>query len=236
VVGMSPCAGAAPALEVRTGASNATGVSGVTCRSPAATNRDLEFRFARRMTAPRIASTITTDTSKKRFRTGGFTGTFAALLASSPSQYGTARAADRLARDVLTAALVERLCERVGASVASANGTGNGDTAEAALMRTLLDAFAAYDRALIRGRTKAALALKKARGERTGGIPYGFAVTARGQLLPHPEEQATVTRARVLRAEGKSLRQVAAALVAEERRPRNGGGWAIQTIRRIVAG
>ena len=78
---------------------------------------------------------------------------------------------DRLARDVLVSALVERLCERQGARIFSADGAGNGEGPEAQLMRTMIDAFAAYERALIRARTKAALAAKKARGERVGGIP-----------------------------------------------------------------
>ena len=81
---------------------------------------------------------------------------------------------DRLARDVLTAALVERLCERHGARVQSADGAGNGDGPEAALLRTMIDAFAAYERALIRSRTRAALAIKKAKGERVGTVPYGY--------------------------------------------------------------
>lgn len=140
---------------------------------------------------------------------------------------------DRLARDVLTAALVERLCERVGARVVGADGTGNGEGPEAALLRTLLDAFAAYERALIRGRTRAALAVKKARGERTGGVPYGWRAEGK-RLVPDPGEQATVARLRELRAGGRSLRQVAAALVAEGRRPRGGGEWAIQTVRRLT--
>lgn len=101
-------------------------------------------------------------------------------------------------------------------------------------MRTLLDAFAAYARALIRGRTKAALAVKKSRGERTGGIPYGWRADGK-RLVEDAGEQAAVARARELRAEGKSLRGVAAGLLAEGRRPRNGGVWAIQTVRRIVA-
>ncbi len=141
---------------------------------------------------------------------------------------------DRLARDVLTAALVERLCERAGARVVGADGTGNGEGPEAALLRTLLDAFAAYERALIRGRTRAALAVKKARGERTGGVPYGYRAEGK-RLVPDPAEQATVARARELRGDGRSLRQVAQALVAEGRRPRGGGDWAIQTVRRLTA-
>jgi DNA invertase Pin-like site-specific DNA recombinase len=142
---------------------------------------------------------------------------------------------DRLARDVLTAALVERLCERVGARIVTADGVGNAVGPEAQLLRGIMDLFAQYERALIRGRTKAALAVKKARGERTGGVPYGWSAVG-GRLIANPEEQATVTRARVLRAEGKSLRGVAAGLVAEGRRPRNGGEWAVQTVRRLVAG
>jgi len=141
---------------------------------------------------------------------------------------------DRLARDVLTAALVERLCERVGARVLTADGTGNGVGPEQALLRTLLDAFAAYERALIRGRTRAALAVKKARGERTGGIPYGWRAEGK-RLVVDPTEQATVARARELRGEGRSLREIARTLVAGGWRPRNGGEWAIQTIRRFVA-
>lgn len=38
----------------------------------------------------------------------------------------------------------------------TADGAGNGEGPEAALMRTLLDTFAAYERALIRARTRAA--------------------------------------------------------------------------------
>lgn len=141
---------------------------------------------------------------------------------------------DRLARDVLTAALVERLCERKGARIQTADGTGNGDGPEAALMRTLLDAFAAYERALIRARTRAALAVKKARGERTGGVPMGRRVEA-GRLVVDGGEAAAVARARDLRGEGRSLREIAMILAAEGHRPR-GARWHIQTISRVVAG
>lgn len=54
-------------------------------------------------------------------------------------------------------------------------------------------------------------------------------------VVADPGEQATVARARELRGAGLSLRQIAAGLVAEGRRPRSGRAWAIQTIRRLVA-
>ncbi len=127
---------------------------------------------------------------------------------------------DRLARDVLTAALVERLCERKGARVVAADGVANGDGPEAALMRSLLDAFAQYERALIRARTRAALAVKKARGERTGGVPLGSSVGTDGRLGVDAAEAAAVARARDLRAEGRSLRAIATALTDEGFAPR----------------
>jgi DNA invertase Pin-like site-specific DNA recombinase len=140
---------------------------------------------------------------------------------------------DRLARDVLTAALVERLCERKGARIQSADGTGNGDGPEAALLRGICDLFAAYERALIRARTKGALAVLKAKGRRTGGVPMGSRVGEGGMLVTNEAERAAVERARALRAGGKSLRAIAAALDAEGHRPR-GKRWHVQTVSRIV--
>jgi DNA invertase Pin-like site-specific DNA recombinase len=142
---------------------------------------------------------------------------------------------DRLARDVLTAALVERLCERAGARVASADGTGNGDTPEAALLRSMIDAFAAYERALIRSRTRAALAVKKAKGERVGGIPYGFRLGGNGKLVEDARERDAVALARRLRAEGRSLRAVAAGLASSGFQPRSGKRWHVAVLARIVS-
>ena len=141
---------------------------------------------------------------------------------------------DRLARDVLTAALVERLCERKGARIQTADGAGNESGPEGALMRTLLDAFAAYERALIRARTKGALAVLKAKGRRTGGVPMGSSVGVDGMLATNDAERAAVARARALRGEGKSLRAIAAALEVEGHRAR-GKRWHVQTLARIVA-
>lgn len=141
---------------------------------------------------------------------------------------------DRLARDVLTAALVERLCERHGARLQSADGTGNGDSPEEQLLRTMIDAFAAYERALIGARTKAALAAKKARGERVGGVPYGYRDEG-GVLVKDEAEQVAVTRARELHAEGQSLRAIGRTLVAEGYGPRNGKRWHVQVLSRLLA-
>jgi len=141
---------------------------------------------------------------------------------------------DRIARDVMIAAMIERLVERAGAKVISADGTGNGDTPEAQLMRNMISAFADYERALIRARTKAALAVKKSRGERTGQIPYGFRLAVDGvSLKADLDEQAVIEDVMELRAKGLTYKMISEEL---ERRgiPARGEKWHITSVRRIV--
>ena len=131
---------------------------------------------------------------------------------------------DRLARDVAVAATIEKATGASGARVVSADGVGNGDTAADGFMRSILDAAAAYERALIRARTRAALQAKRARGERAGEVPYGYGVDSAGRLLPCEVEQVVIARVRELRTAGLSLRAIArecrsAGLVSRVGRP-----------------
>lgn len=122
---------------------------------------------------------------------------------------------DRIARDVVIAATVERLVLNVGARVVTADGVSADDTPEGMLMRTLMDAFASYERALIRSRTRAALAVKRARGERLGGdLPIGYRAEG-GRLVADELEQAVLSRVREMRGRGLSIARVAAVLNAE---------------------
>src|ERR1019366_2531424 len=59
---------------------------------------------------------------------------------------------DRIARDVMLTAMVERAAGSVGAAVVSAAGEGNGTTPADQFMRTVIDGAAQYERALIRAR------------------------------------------------------------------------------------
>jgi site-specific DNA recombinase len=87
----------------------------------------------------------------------------------------------------------------------------------------VIDGAAQYEHGLIRARTRAVLAVKRARGERVGAVPYGFAMNADGvRLAAAGREQATVARARELRASGLPLRAVASRLAAEGRVSRRG--------------
>jgi DNA invertase Pin-like site-specific DNA recombinase len=129
---------------------------------------------------------------------------------------------DRLGRDVVGVAALERLAERTGARVVSAAGEGEGDDPASQLMRRMVDAFAEYERELIRQRTKAALRAKRARGERAGNTPRGFSADAAGRLVPHQGEQEALTIIRALRGEGLTLREIAARLEARGIRNRAG--------------
>jgi DNA invertase Pin-like site-specific DNA recombinase len=122
---------------------------------------------------------------------------------------------DRLARDVMKAAMVEARAEALGARVTSAAGEGDGTDPSAKLMRQIIDAFAEYERALIKARTTAALAAKKLKGERVGGIPYGFAVDADGHLISNEDERKAIALARELSSQGMSLRAICAAFKEE---------------------
>jgi DNA invertase Pin-like site-specific DNA recombinase len=116
---------------------------------------------------------------------------------------------DRLARDVYVAATIERAAAGAGAKVVCADGVGNGETPADAFMRTILDGAAAYERALIRARTKAALAVKKARGQNVGTPPYGYRLGEDGKtLVPDEQEQQTLAVVRSMRAAGASYRAI----------------------------
>ncbi|HVZ34963.1 MAG TPA: recombinase family protein [Polyangiaceae bacterium] len=143
-------------------------------------------------------------------------GLLAAIDAAGEGKAGLLVVAkrDRLARDVMLAAMTEQLLARHGARVASAAGEGTDaavDDPSAQLMRTLVDVFAQYERALIRSRTKAALSVKKARGHRVGTVPYGMRLAADGTTLEiDPAEQAVIGQIQAWRAAGVSLRGIVA--------------------------
>lgn len=141
---------------------------------------------------------------------------------------------DRLARDVLYSAMIERLVQKQKAVIASADNVGNGDGPEAQMIRGIVDVFAAYERAIIRARTKAALQVKKSRKERTGSVPYGFQLAKDGvHLEPNPAEQEILSIVSELRGRGMTLRAIAAALEERGFTPRGEGKWHPQTVSNI---
>ena len=143
---------------------------------------------------------------------------------------------DRLGRDVVAVALIERLIARKGARVLSAAGEGTeSDDPTALLMRRIVDAFGEYERLLIGSRTKLALKAKRAQGLRAGNVPYGYGLaTDRKTLVPRAEEQRTLEAIRNLRSQGCSMPQIAARLNAGGHLTRCGSAWRFEYIRRLL--
>jgi DNA invertase Pin-like site-specific DNA recombinase len=91
------------------------------------------------------------------------------------------------------------------------------------------------ERNVIAERTSAALAHKKANGEKTGGYaPYGYQADEHGKLTLHLEEQRVIGRMRELRADGYSYRGVAETLTREGLFTRKGTPFRQTQIIRIL--
>jgi len=122
----------------------------------------------------------------------------------------------RISRDVVLSKMIERAALREGAVVTSTEGL-NGDTPHEEMLRTIMDAVAQHERAELIKRTKAALQVKKARGEHLGNVPYGYQ-WRNGQTVPHPEEQEVIARVRALAQAGMSAPKISQALGPVNRR------------------
>ena len=84
------------------------------------------------------------------------------------------------------------------------------------LVFTILAAVAEAERDRIRERVRDVRQEQKARNRFLGGTaPFGWRVGDEGELVEIPEQQAAIRRMQALRAEGKSLRAIAAALATE---------------------
>jgi DNA invertase Pin-like site-specific DNA recombinase len=132
---------------------------------------------------------------------------------------------DRIGRDVMLVKTIERMVAKRKASIHALNGS-NEATPEGALMNTLMDGFAAYEVAVIRARTKAALGAKKARGERMGKIPFGFMADSDGvHVVPCEHEQGILRMIANFRNDGYSLQRIANALNNKSMFNRQGNPW-----------
>jgi len=134
---------------------------------------------------------------------------------------------DRIARDVEVSVVIEQAVRKARARIACADGSPVGDEPGELFMRRIGDAASEYERGLIVARTKAALAVKRARGEMTGKPLYGTELGPDGKtLVPNAYEQQVIARARELDAQRFSFRYIAATLTAEGYRTRSGTAFA----------
>jgi DNA invertase Pin-like site-specific DNA recombinase len=102
-------------------------------------------------------------------------------------------------------------------------------------MAQLASVFAELERAMIRQRTRSAMSVKRARGERISGhAPFGWDFDSVGRLVANPWEQQIIAHVRQLRAEGLSHRGMATRLNCEGILPKRGRRWMHTTVKSIL--
>lgn len=137
---------------------------------------------------------------------------------------------DRLFRSVADAALtMDEWCKRDIKLVSLAEGF-DMTTPYGKAMAHIMSAMAELERSMIGERTKAALAAKKARGERTGQVPYG-SDHLNGILTANAEEIKVVESILMWSRSGLSSRRITDRLNAHGVPAKRGGKWH----RRVVA-
>lgn len=144
-------------------------------------------------------------------------GLVAALAAVRTHGAGMLVAAttDRFATDIVVSDIIQRAALMHGATLRSAADSPSSPSGEQSFTRGALDLARAYERAVIRARTRSALAAKKLRGERTGAVPFGYRLAADGIHLEVEEaEQAVIATVRELAGAGLSQRAIVVALGA----------------------
>lgn len=143
---------------------------------------------------------------------------------------------DRIGRDPIINAMIERAVERKKARLISASGDVRDDNDPSSiLMRRMVDAFAEYERLIIGARTKAALQVKKRNGERIGYIPFGYKLSIDNvHLEPDEREQEILKQIHSSREECSSLRDIADDLNARQQYNRKGNSWNHVSISRVM--
>lgn len=141
---------------------------------------------------------------------------------------------DRLTRTVADLAPLAERIERAGAEWATVAEKYDTGTANGRLMLGMMLQLSQWEREVIGERTAAALSAKRSRRERLGTTPLGYRTDADGRVTVDPDGQRAVARARALRAQGRTLQQIADTLTREGHPTARGGRWAPATIAKLL--
>ena len=130
--------------------------------------------------------------------------------------------------------------EKAGVALHVVDLGGNAiDTISAAgrFMLVVLAGAAEIERNLTRERTRSAMAVKRANGQRVGAVPYGFDLADDGvTLVENDAEQQVVQDIKAMRAAGMKLQQIAARLTERgvPTKTEKSRQWTHQAVARIL--
>ena len=99
-------------------------------------------------------------------------------------------------------------------------------------------AAAEMERNLTRERTRSAMAVKRANGQRVGAVPFGYDLADDGTtLIPNDWEQAVIGDMRTMKASGGTLREIATALTERGVPTKTGKScqWTHSAVARILS-
>ena len=142
---------------------------------------------------------------------------------------------DRLSRSVADLGRLIALLEKRGVQLLSVSESLDMSSAAGRLFINIAGSLAQHERELIAERTRSALQFEISQNQWVGDTAYGYRVCAdRKTVEANPAEQRvrrTITR---LRAQGRSLRQIAAHLNKERRFTRSGSPWIHCYVARVL--
>jgi DNA invertase Pin-like site-specific DNA recombinase len=146
---------------------------------------------------------------------------------------------DRLARElVVQEAVLNRMWKLDGVVHTTTRGEVPPDDPDDPMrtaLRQFMGVIAQLDRALTIKRMRNGRKAKAAEGGYAGYGSPAFGQRAQGgELVPDEREQAALARIKSLRAEGLSLRQIAAQLTTEGIKPKRGDHWHPTTLNRAL--
>ena len=144
----------------------------------------------------------------------------------------------RLARSTKDAIGIAERLDKAGADLVSLSERIDTTTAAGKMVFRMLAVLAEFERDLVSERTTAALAMKKANGQRVGTVPYGYTVAEDGAMLvPDESEQTVIREIESQRAHGSTLQRIAAELTERNVPTKTGRSsrWSHQAVARILA-
>jgi site-specific DNA recombinase len=143
---------------------------------------------------------------------------------------------DRMFRSTIDALTVTAEMDRLGVAVHFIQEYINTKTPAGKVFFTLIAAFAQMERELISERTTAALAAKRARGERMGREPYGWALAGPGSqdMVPVTDEQENAAHILQMGRDRKPAVEIAESLNRMGRVNRAGRPWNKSAVNRVL--
>jgi DNA invertase Pin-like site-specific DNA recombinase len=147
---------------------------------------------------------------------------------------------DRMFRNAGDCLTTVETWEKAGVALHVVDMGGNAiDTTSAAgrFMLVVLAGAAEMERNLTRERTRSAMAIKRANGQRVGTVPYGFDLADDGvTLVANETEQAVIQDIGAMRADGCTLERIADVLTERGVPTKTGKScrWSHQAVGRIV--